>query len=282
MSWTETVTQYLDTLSAERTQRRYRDALAEFAEWYQGTYGEDPTVGELTAVELREWRAYLLNVRQLMAASINLRLSALKSLLRAHGRELRVEGVRQAQKPVEVVTPRQFGKLLAVLEGQTMLAHRNRAIAQLMYSAGLRVSEVVALQLADVELRSRSGQVLIRQGKGLKEREVPLGVEIRRALQGYLDLRPAGPTEALFVSRTGKSMDARDVQRTIEEAARQAGLEQEVTPHTLRHSFATRFVQEHGGDVASLAAILGHQHVVTTTRYLHPNQARLQEMMEGM
>jgi integrase/recombinase XerC len=282
MSWSESVAQYLDTLSSARTRVRYAAAFDEFAEWYQGTYGEVPTVSEITALELREWRAYLLNVRRLMATSINLRLSALKMLLRSQDRELHVEGVRVTPRPVAVVTARQFGKLLGVLEGKTLLARRDMAIAQLMYGAGLRVGEVVELRLADVEIRDKSGRVLIRQGKGLKERTVPVGVEVRRALRDYLELRPAGATEVLFVSRTGKPIHARDVERAIAEAARQAGLEQEVTPHTLRHSFATRFVQTHGGDVASLAAILGHQHVVTTTRYLHPNQAQLQEMMEGM
>lgn len=271
---------YLAALSSDRTRVRYAAAFDEFAKWYQGAYGEEPTVRGVTAIEVREWRSYLLNVKRLKASSINLRLSALKSLLRANDRELRVEGVRVAPRPVEVVTAHQFGRLLGALQGETLRARRDMAIAQLMYSAGLRVGEVVELRLADVEIRDRSGRALIRQGKGLKERTVPLGADVRRALKDYLELRPRGSAEALFVSRTGKPLHSRDVERAIAEAARQAGCE--VTPHTLRHSFATRFIQANGGDVASLATILGHQHVVTTTRYLHANQEQLQEKMEHM
>lgn len=281
--WSQEATEvrtYLGNLSSERTRVRYAAAFDEFAEWYRGAYGEDPTVRGITAIEVREWRSYLLNVKRLMASSVNLRLSALKSLLRANDRELRVEGVRVTPRPVEVVTAHQFGKLLGALEGKTLRARRDMAIALLMYSAGLRVGEVIALRLADVEIRARSGHVLIRQGKGLKERMVPLGAEVRRALRDYLELRPAAATNTLFVSRTGKPLHARDVERVIAEAARQVGYE--VTPHTLRHSFATRFIQANGGDVASLATILGHQHVVTTTRYLHANQEQLQEKMEHL
>jgi site-specific recombinase XerD len=145
----------------------------------------------------------------------------------------------------------------------------------------LRVGEVVSLRISDVELRPRSGWVLVRRGKGQKERKVPLSAEARRALQDYLDVRPNVRKETLFVSRSGKPLSSRDVQRMLEEAGRRAGIRKRVTPHILRHTFATRFLRK-GGDIATLAEILGHSKIQTTTRYLHPDRERMQEMVEEL
>ncbi|MEA3396981.1 MAG: tyrosine-type recombinase/integrase, partial [Chloroflexota bacterium] len=89
------------------------------------------------------------------------------------------------------------------------------------------------------------------------------------------------PTEQLFFSRTGKLLDTRDVQRLVEKLARLAGIAHQVTPHTLRHTFATRFLRQ-GGDLATLQALLGHANLVTTARYLHPDKAQVQAMVEEM
>jgi site-specific recombinase XerD len=134
----------------------------------------------------------------------------------------------------------------------------------------------------DVELNERSGWVLVRRGKGLKERHVPLSKEARKALGAYLEKRPWWTEEAaLFVTRTGQRMDVRAVQRMVEAATQRAGIAKRVTPHVLRHTFATRFLRR-GGDLATLQAILGHANLATTARYLHPDAARVQEMVESL
>jgi len=280
MTWTESVEAYLHTLNPS-TAGRYRAALDDFAAWYRGTYGEEPDPALLTDEEAREWRAYLSTVRNLKAASVNLRLSALKGLARSCGRRLEVKGVRQVQPPVEPLTGRELGRLLAAIEGDRWLDKRNTAIIALMARAGLRVGEVVALDVEDVELNARSGWVLIRRGKGLKERRVPLSLETRKALRAYLEVRPAWASPALFVTKTGQRMATRDVQRMVTDAARRAGLARQVTPHTLRHTFATRFLRR-GGDLATLRSLLGHASIATTSRYLHPDAARVQEMVEEL
>jgi integrase/recombinase XerD len=114
----------------------------------------------------------------------------------------------------------------------------------------------------------------------MKERWVPLSAEARRELREYLEVRPqrSGP---LFFSRTYQPLTGRDVQRVVAEAARRAGLEKRVTPHTLRHTFATRFLQA-GGDLATLQTVLGHSNLSTTARYLHPDAGRVQEMVEEL
>jgi hypothetical protein len=173
-----------------------------------------------------------------------------------------------------------LGRLLAAVEGPDWQDIRNGAMLNILARAGLRLSEVLALKLDDVTLNDRSGSLLVRQGKGKKERTVALAKEACAALRAHLDVRPKmAQTDILFISRSWQPLGARDVQRLITEAKRRAGIQKEVTPHTLQHTFATRFLQN-GGDVATLASLLGHTNVATTTRHLHPNAARVQEMVE--
>ena len=122
---------------------------------------------------------------------------------------------------------------------------------------------------------------MIRLGKGLKKRRVPLSLQTRKDLSVYLEVRPRSVTEALFLSKTGRRMGSRDVERMVKTAGQQVGINKRVTPHVCRHTFATRFLRK-GGDLATLQAILGHRSLETTSRYLHPDAARVQEMVEGL
>ena len=290
MGWTESVEAYLHTLRTS-TAHQYRLALDDFHRWYIGTYGEEPDPALLTDEEAREYVAYLSTVRNLKAATVNLRLTAVRGLARSCGRRITVRGVRQVQAPVEPLNGRELGRLLAAVEGHDWgaewMKYRNLAVIALMARAGLRVSEVVSLDMADVTLNSRSGHTLVRRGKGLKERRVPLSLETRKAIAAYLEVRPdrkqfMEEPDALFLSRTGeRRIDARAIQRMVEAAAQRAGISRRVTPHTLRHTFATRFLRT-GGDLATLQAVLGHANLSTTARYLHPDAARVQKMVEEL
>jgi len=281
MPWTDAMKSFLDSLSSPRTRDRYQAALEEFAAWYERTFGEPPDPALLTDLEIRDYVAHLQAVRKLSPSSIHLRLSAIRGLLKSLGRTLRVRGPRMQRAPVRALSARELGRLFAAAEGEDWLDRRNVAILALMAKAGLRVGEVVALETTDVELNARSGWALVRSGKGNKARRVPLNAEVRRALQEYLACRPDFPTQRLFVSRTGAPLSARDVQRLVGALARRARLEGKVTPHVLRHTFATRLL-ERGADIATVAAILGHESIATTSRYLHPSEARLAEAVEGM
>jgi len=281
MPWTDAMKSFLDSLSSPRTRDRYQAALEEFAAWYERTFGEPPDPALLTDLEIRDYVAHLQAVRKLSPSSIHLRLSAIRGLLKSLGRTLRVRGPRMQRAPVRALSARELGRLFAAAEGEDWLDRRNVAILALMAKAGLRVGEVIALEWTDMELNARSGWALVRSGKGNKARRVPLNAEVRRALQEYLACRPDFPTQRLFVSRTGAPLSARDVQRLVGALARRARLEGKVTPHVLRHTFATRLL-ERGADIATVAAILGHESIATTSRYLHPSEARLAEAVEGM
>ena len=140
---------------------------------------------------------------------------------------------------------------------------------------------MVGLDVEDVTLRDRSGWAKVR-GKGRKERRTPLSNEARKALEDYLVVRPESGDGALFLSRDEQSrMTSRSVQHMVSRAAQIAGLERRVTPHILRHTFASRYL-EAGGTLAELRDILGHTNIATTDRYSHANARRMQKMVEGL
>jgi integrase/recombinase XerD len=239
MSWADAMKNFLASLSSPRTQERYRAALEEFAAWYERTFGEKPDPALLTDLEVRDYVAHLQAVRKLSPSSIHLRLSALRGLLKSLGRTLRIRGPRMQKPPVRALSARELGRLFAAAEGEDWIDKRNVAILALMAKAGLRVGEVVALELADIELNARSGWATVRMGKGNKTRRVPLNSDVRQALQAYLAVRPDVPAKALFVSRTGTPLSVRDVQRLVaagpEGADRGEGHAAHPAPH-LRHA----------------------------------------------
>jgi len=162
---------------------------------------------------------------------------------------------------------------------EAAVALRDRAILELMYGSGLRVSEVAGLTLDRVDLER--GRVMV-VGKGDKEREVPLGDPAREAVVGWLVVRGVlgvGRDDELFVNRRGRPIGPRDIRRLVGRYAGAALSGRRVTPHTLRHSFATHLL-EGGADIRSVQEMLGHASVATTQRYTHVSRARLFEAYE--
>jgi integrase/recombinase XerC len=280
MNWHDTVDAYLNTLTAG-TARQYGIGLRDFATWYRQHYQEEPEPPLLTAEELREWRNDLVERQGLQAATVNQRLAAVKGLARHVGRRITVTGVQRVEQPVETLNGRELGRMFAAATGDRWLDARNVALLALMARAGLRVAEVCYLNCADVDLRPRSGSVLIRRGKGLKERSVALSKLARRDVAAYQAVRPDCARDRLFITHRGNPLRPRSVERMVARVARRAGIERHVTPHTLRHTFATRFLRR-DGDLATLQALLGHARLETTARYLHPNLAQVRQMMEDM
>jgi integrase/recombinase XerD len=264
------------------TRERYAAGLTAFQTWYAQSYADEPDAALLTDDEVRDYRAYLTGVKGYKAATVNAYLAPIRALVRAQGRTLKVKGVKQVQAPVETLDARDLGRLINAVDGPHWSDKRDVALINVMARAGLRIGEALALKISDVELGSRSGKLLVREGKGLKERRLALSSEARDTLKAYLQVRPKVTSDLLFLSRTHRALDPRDVQRIVSEAARRAGIKFTVTPHTLRHSFATRFLAKNQGDIATLATILGHANISTTARYLHPSARRVQAMVEEM
>ena len=162
------------------------------------------------------------------------------------------------------------------------LAARNYAIAQLMLQTGLRVSEVAALQVADITMHERSGSVRVRHGKGLKAREVPLNATVRRALKQHLEERQAPSKDAaLFVSSRETAMPVRTIQAVIASLTRRAHLKRvAVSAHTLRHTFALGYLRDNPGKLVELASLLGHDSLDTTATYTRPSRDDLAADLE--
>lgn len=162
-------------------------------------------------------------------------------------------------------------------EIEAAVAARDRAILELMYGSGLRVSEAAGLTVDRVDLDRRRVRVA---GKGAKEREVPLGDVAAAAVRRWLEVRDAlGAGSAMFLNRRGRPIGPRDIRRLVGRYVRATLPGRRVTPHTLRHSFATHLL-EGGADIRAVQELLGHASVATTQRYTHVSRSRLFEAYE--
>jgi len=190
---------------------------------------------------------------------------------------------RTADNPVKLMrTPRIEKRLPGFLEEREVEkligasgSARDRAIIEAMYSAGLRVSEAVGLDLRDVAL---DGGVAHVRGKGGKERLSPIGAPAVEAIERWLVERGSGPGP-LFLGERGARLDTRMVRRILGRARAGAGIEKRVTPHTLRHSFATHLLNR-GADLRSVQELLGHSNLSTTQIYTHVTTHRLKEVYD--
>ena len=176
----------------------------------------------------------------------------------------------------------QIEKLFQNCDTTTLLGARDRAILEMLYSTGIRVSELIALDVADIDL----GTSVIRvRGKGKKERVIPIGPGAVKAVIHYLDLRrtnvqtPKHDQEALFINKHGQRLSTRSVRRKLDKYLLEAGLDLSVSPHTLRHSFATHMLQR-GADLRSVQEMLGHQSLSTTQIYTHLTDENLRSEYE--
>ena len=180
-----------------------------------------------------------------------------------------------------IVGENQVAALLESPDERDSLFLRDRAILELFYASGLRVSELASLRQADVNLQVGFVRCI---GKGRKERIVPVGVPAGNALLKYMtDLRPrlvAGAAQdRIFVSRTGKPLDRHNIYRLVQRYARRAGISAKMTPHSLRHCFASHLLAG-GADLRILQELLGHASVSTTQIYTHVDRARLKRIHE--
>ena len=278
---------FLRYLKVERqmsphTLRNYRLDLTQFLEFY----GQDATLDQATYQDLRAFLARALKTNR--KTTVARKLSALRTFFKYLQRTgvLSQNPAKLAPSPkLEKVLPHYLTvdeafNLLGELKGTDFGVLRDRAILEVFYSGGLRLSELAGLNLADLDLKPG---ILRVWGKGSKERLAFLGEAAKAALTSYLPMRQRhleehGTVEetALFVNSRGSRLSTRGVARIVAKWVRQAGLSPGLTPHGLRHTFATHLL-EGQADLRAVQELLGHASISTTGRYLHLNLDYLME-----
>jgi site-specific recombinase XerD len=255
---------------SEATQRSYGNDLRTFASWLER---RGLSLADVDARVLSDWVGELGTGRSRLApTSIARRLAAVRSCLRyTFGAAAVPEAALAPSRPrrlPDAPKPAEVEELLELVEGDSSLALRNRALLELLYSAGLRSAEAVALDLADVDFDRETVHV---RGKGGKERVVPLGEEAAAHLARYLRLgRPglaAGANDAVFLSARGRRLETSTVRRLLRH------------PHRLRHAFATHLL-EGGADLRVIQELLGHSSLSTTQIYSHVDARRLRRVYD--
>ena len=260
---------------SDATRRAYRGDLHEFSEWLRENR---LTLQEVDARALARYAARVggdrpgREPRKLASTTVARKLAAVRGLLRAvlgpqRVPELALGGKRRRRLPRSPTGP-ETEALLDDLEGDGPLALRNRALFELVYSAGLRAQEVVDLNLADVDFEQ---ELVLVQGKGEKERAVPLGEEAAYRIGRYLEhARPSlarGAENRLFLSARGRPLNTSTLRRVLP------------NPHQLRHAFATHLL-EGGADLRTIQELLGHASLSTTQIYSHVDARRLRAVYD--
>ncbi len=262
------------------TKRGYRVDLEQFAAFFPAA-----EIGTLGHEDLRRYLAHL-SEQKIRKSSIARKLSAIRSFFSYLHREGRI-----ARNPARLLaTPKQDKRLPKVLtvddtfrlldapdpDGKTATL-RDRAVLETLYSTGIRVSELVGMDHADINREDRLVRI---RGKGRKERIVPIGKTALAAIDAWSAARlPKSREGAVFTNRSGKRLTVRTVQRIVGNYRKKLGLSNGASPHTLRHSYATHLL-ESGADLRSIQELLGHASLSTTQRYTHLNLDSLMEVYD--
>ena len=282
--WSEALREFDASLRArglrERTRRAYGADLGQLAEW---AAGHDLGPPELGHRELRRF-AGVVSERGTSKSTVARKLAAVRAFYRhllerggveANPAQLVSSPRKDAYLP-RVLKPGEVGELLEQIPSSSPLELRDRAMFELAYSAGLRAEELVNL---DLESLDPDAEELRVEGKGGRVRVIPAGEPAWAALESYLARGRSKLTDdpaerSLLVSRTGRRLSTSDVRRRLRAATRRAALQAGVSPHTLRHSFATHLL-EGGADLRTIQELLGHSSISTTQTYTRVESARL-------
>ncbi len=310
------VQEFLDYLRLERhfspyTARCYGADLRQFGEFLTNEFESAPATDGTAAlatdatvnlenemvsadtVLIRKFLAYLGEL-EYSPSTLARKIATLRSFYKYLARIGRVETnpmilirtPKQSKRLPKAISVEQIEQLLATPNDKTTLGARDRAILETLYSTGIRVSELVDLNRADMD---EIGEALTIRGKGKKERVVPLGSHALRAIHHYIqilaadphftavrDNADAGQPTPLFINKSGSRLSSRSVRRKLDKYLAEAGLDPDISPHTLRHSFATHLL-DNGADLRSVQELLGHQSLSTTQVYTHLTTQRMRD-----
>ena len=290
---------FIETLSAEKgfslnTCRAYRNDLEQFLAYLRDSEigllrrGEKVDVRNVDDIVIRSYMGFLYKKNQ--KSTIARKLSALRSFFRF----LVKRGAIRTNPADKVLTPKQgrtvpnylpvddMFRLLDGVKGESVLALRNRAILETLYSTGVRVAELAGMDIGDVDFDSGFVRVI---GKGNKERLAPVGKKALGRIRAYVDTRRETTgsviqgSDPLFLNSRGGRLSTRSIARLLEVVVRQLGLLRPISPHGLRHTFATHMLDA-GADLRVVQELLGHASLTTTQRYTHVSIDRLMEVYD--
>lgn len=280
---------HVERNASELTLKSYAEDFASFYDYLDDRVGGVPAASDVATGVLRGYVAYL-HECQYARTTIARRLACLRSFFRYTTRE----GITESNPAQALRTPRvgrklphflttdQVAQLLEAPPANDPMGLRDRAILETMYSAGLRVAELVSLNVSGWD---REANILRVMGKGRKERIAAVGRYAAAALEKWLDVRVASPDvppedrDALFLNRFGERLTTRSIGRMLVKHLQATGLNRLTTPHTLRHSFATHLL-DGGADLRAVQELLGHKSLTTTQIYTHVSTRRMRETYE--
>ena len=293
-----------DELNIDISRQQEADALARANRRGEGSTEEDSVLATLGAstvtqailkMDVTGIRKFLehLSHQQYSPATMARKIATLRSFHRwlekrsliKNNPMLMIRTPKQSKRLPKAIDVEQVEKLLSAPDDTNLLGARDRAILETLYSTGIRVSELVGINRADID---DTEAILIVRGKGRKERVVPLGSHALAALRHYVAILDArlsgdGPAHAqdapLFINKHGGRISTRSVRRKVSKYLAQAGLDPNISPHTLRHSFATHLL-DNGADLRSVQELLGHQSLSTTQVYTHLSTQRMREVYD--
>lgn len=288
------IDRFLQYLTVERnssplTIKSYREDLESLSAWLGERYPTAPPPGDVTTLDLRGYLTAL-HERQYAKTTIARRLASMRSFFRFGQREgwsdanpaKPLRNPRKSRSLPHFLSTEELDRLLSAPPADKPMGLRDRAMLEVLYSAGLRVSELVGLNDGDLDLPQG---ILRVRGKGKRERLAPIGSFAATAVRQWFRVRrvspkePSGLEKPVFVNKSGRRLTTRSVGRLLEKHLATAGLDRRTTPHTLRHSFATHLL-DRGADIRSVQELLGHKSLVTTQIYTHLSTANLRAVYE--
>ncbi len=286
---------------APLTVKGYCADLKHFSRWFEQTNGEQLSPERITPTDIKEYKQHLLIVERRKASTVNRRLSSLSMFCRWAQESglihtdptMYVKSVKQVASAPKWLDKSEQYALQRVIEKDLQISklrypkrwithRRDASIVLFLLNTGLRLNELVSMRLGDLELSERKGSLLVQNGKGGKQRNVPLNSEARKVLQEWLAVRPETKDDSVWVAVEAEQagLSKRGVQRILERYAAEAGLE-EFTAHVCRHTFAKNLINQNVG-MEKVAALLGHANLNTTTSYITPDVHDLQRAVESL
>jgi len=267
------------------TIKAYISDIEKFKKWLKETYDEEFSPQNITTPDIVDYKSYLLNVKKRKASTVNRKLASLSAFINWCETENLINN--NPIKDIEIIKEvKTAPKALNELELKRLIREaykdnhvRNIAIIEVLVNTGLRVGELVSLTLDDISISPRKGHLTVREGKRDNYREIPLNKDVRKALNNYIEERPDSSSDKIFLGQRGplkKSAIWRIVKKYTDRA------EVEASPHTFRHTFATRLLRDHDMDIITVSKLLGHSSVDSTAIYTQPSQKDLEKAVDEL